>query len=269
ITKFVNALSAASEVGGPAACASLLGFSDHYTDHSFKVFFWKGYVRRASVDLPAGFSADFENIHGDQCRGDERVVVGTSGSDVVPLSKVNDYVFRPRECSHMCLYDFLRSTDVRQTPKRKSEAIYNFASPAYCDEAEEDSDLESEGGDAHLPADGVPPGTGKGTSSCLRFQRGHPLVGTHSVQMREEPYTLNFCGGPLPRPDRGDREEYCFTMLVLFAPGGWRTGSDLLNKATAWTEAFERTEFAAEHRQVMKNMNVLYECQDARDDYAA
>ncbi|KAI0349807.1 hypothetical protein OH77DRAFT_1370926, partial [Trametes cingulata] len=246
ITKFVNALSAASEVGGPAACASLLGYSDHYTDHVFKVFFWKGYVRRAMAGLPSGVPSEFENLIDDRDRADERVVLGTAGNDVVPLSKVNDYVFRPRECSRMCLYDFLRSTDVRQSAK-----------PDSCAE------------DAN--GDGARPLCDERAGSRFHFQRGHPLVGTHCVHIREvsSAYTLNFCGGPLPRPDRGDREEYCFVMLVLFAPDGWRTGADLLNKATSWSDAFEQADFKLEHRLVMKNMNVLYECQDARDDYSA
>ena len=58
-------------------------------------------------------------------------------------------------------------------------------------------------------------------------------------------------------------------MLVLFKPGGWRAGTDLRAANHSWAQAFSATTFKAEHIAVMKNMNVLYECLDARDDYSA
>ena len=44
ITKIVNALTAASEIGGPMASMYLLKHPDHYTSHKFRVCFWKTYV---------------------------------------------------------------------------------------------------------------------------------------------------------------------------------------------------------------------------------
>ncbi|KAL1944336.1 hypothetical protein VTO73DRAFT_3521 [Trametes versicolor] len=73
----------------------------------------------------------------------------------------------------------------------------------------------------------------------------------------------------LPRPDKGDREEYCRTMLVLFHPRGWRSGLDLKTPDQTWSDAFAAVTFSSGTLQIMKNMNVLYECHDARDDYAA
>ncbi|KAI9069924.1 hypothetical protein FKP32DRAFT_1557224, partial [Trametes sanguinea] len=243
ITKFVNALTVAAEVGGPSASAYLLGYPDHYTGHIFKTFFWKGYVRYAMRDIPA--TSTLNSVVEDD-EGPERVVIASARGSVLPLSKVNDYVFRPRECGAMSLYEFLRRTDVKAVGHDDNSDFSTNDSP---------DDME-----ADLPAGG-----------SFTFLQGHPQKSTHRVTVRsaERPWTLNFTGGVLPRPDRGDREEYAFVMLVLFAPGGWRTGRDLLCGRDSFSDAFQNTDFAAEHTRVMRNMNVLYECQDARDDYSA
>ena len=44
ITKIVNSLTAASEIGGPMASMYLLKHPDHYTSHLFRTCYWKGYV---------------------------------------------------------------------------------------------------------------------------------------------------------------------------------------------------------------------------------
>ena len=44
ITKMVNALTAASEIGGPMASMYLLKHPDHYTSHQFRPCYWRGYV---------------------------------------------------------------------------------------------------------------------------------------------------------------------------------------------------------------------------------
>jgi len=49
----------------------------------------------------------------------------------------------------------------------------------------------------------------------------------------------NFAGGSLPRCDRGDREYYCATMLMLFKP--WRHGKNLKDDDQSWDEAFQIT----------------------------
>ncbi|KAH9884313.1 hypothetical protein C8Q73DRAFT_621596, partial [Cubamyces lactineus] len=66
-----------------------------------------------------------------------------------------------------------------------------------------------------------------------------------------------------------DHEEYCCVMLVLFSPHGWRSGADLRGDAVSWSEAYDNCSFSAEHKRIMCNMNVLYECRDARDDYSS
>ncbi len=260
VTKFVNALSAATEIGGPAACAHLLGHPDHYTDHSFKTFYWKGYVRQAVALMPEQLVSSFADSYGILTPLDQdRVLIGKSTGAVVAFSKVNDYLFRPTRCENQSLYDYLRGNDTRQLPRRK-KAVGNSGSSA-----SSSSDSDSADGDPAGPISTA------ATPGIMRFTREHPLFLTHGVRSRPSPalWTLNFAGGVLPRPDRGDHEEYCCVMLVLFAPSGWRTGNDLLRGASTWSAAFSNTSFSATALVAMKNMNVLYECLDARDDFAA
>ena len=44
ITKIVNSLTAASEIGGPMAAMYLLKHPDHYTSHQFRVCYWRSFV---------------------------------------------------------------------------------------------------------------------------------------------------------------------------------------------------------------------------------
>ncbi|KAF9062493.1 hypothetical protein BDP27DRAFT_1140874, partial [Rhodocollybia butyracea] len=77
----------------------------------------------------------------------------------------------------------------------------------------------------------------------------------------------NFIGPPLPRPDKEDWEFYCCTILTLFKP--WRTGKDLKADEESWHESFENYEFGEKELLYIKNMNLRYECLDARDDFQA
>ena len=251
IVKVVNALSASAETGGPAVCAYLLGQPDHYTDRKFKVFHWYQYCLAAK-------SAFLDESAEPEDRGRERVLFVKSGERIVQLNKVDDYIYRPEHYSTKCLYDYLRATDVRRLPKsgraRTSAVLDDHDSEA-------DSSSDSESDEADIPSR-IPSGVHK-------FQQEHPRFGTHGVYQNNIKPVLNFVGRQLPHRDKGDREEYCFTMLVLFAPSGWRTGRDLKQDGETWTSAFNRATFTEHHVRVMQNMNVLYECLDARDDFAA
>ncbi|KAF5344629.1 hypothetical protein D9757_013899 [Collybiopsis confluens] len=103
----------------------------------------------------------------------------------------------------------------------------------------------------------------------LEFLSGHPLCKTHFVgRSRDWKKTVpNFTGGPLPRRDKEDREFYCCTMLVFFQP--WRTGEELKLPGQLWHDAFTEYKFSERHDLYMKNMNLRYECLDARDNYRA
>ncbi len=250
ITKVVNVLSARREIGGPAACSYLLGNPDHYTNREFKVLYWYTYLKRAMANV-----APEHDVLTKSDRIDDKVLMTVTEKRVVGLSKVNDYIFRPAEFEQMSVYEYLRCSEVVR--KRKKDVVEDELQSS-----EDDEDDDEMHGGEHAP---------NTDSAIFVLQSKHPLHRTHGVRYLQAglKYVINFTGGVLPRRDRGDRELYCATMLVLFAPGGWRTGSDLLRGCSSWSEAFDGTAFYSQHVVVMKNMNVLYECADARDDYAS
>ncbi|KAI0753906.1 hypothetical protein BC629DRAFT_1663000 [Irpex lacteus] len=236
LVRIVNGLTAKTEIGGPMACAYLLGQPDHYTDRTFKVFFWTSYAR-----IVANAWAESSGIDDDDdATYSDRVVVTASPSGLVPHRKANDYVFRPREMSHWCLTDFLACSDV--VPLRQC-------------------DLQPPSISSRLKRRSV--------FAVYRFLPDHPKYSSHGVRVLapDDHYVLNFVGPVLPRKDRGDREVYCRTMLALFCP--WRTGLELRPPDVSWDATFALFSFAPRHLRLMKNMNVLYECRDSSHDFAS
>jgi len=100
-------------------------------------------------------------------------------------------------------------------------------------------------------------------------EKEHLLYNTHQVQFddRRNNIVPNFVGESLPKCDREDREYYCATILILFKP--WRSGKNLKNQNYSWDKSFNLYEFNDQQKQYMKNFNIRYECNDARDDYFA
>ncbi|KAH9899679.1 hypothetical protein C8Q73DRAFT_625331, partial [Cubamyces lactineus] len=237
MVKIVNSLSALREIGAPAVCSYLLGYPDHYTNCHFKIFFWYSYVKQTLRDVDSTMLESVER--------DEDVILSKHEKSVIGITKVQDYVYRPSELEEWSLYEYLRSgLDV--------------------DEPDHSDDSEDE-------PDDTDPKVDVKRNNVYRLQEGHPLSQTHAVVLltTSTKPILTFAGGNLPRRDRGDREFYCAAMLTMFAPRGWRKGQDLLKDHGSWSSAFEATQFPEEYVQVMNNMNVLYECTDARDDYSA
>ena len=56
-------------------------------------------------------------------------------------------------------------------------------------------------------------------------------------------------------------------MLTLFQP--WRSGKDLKQEDYSWDETFNNHKFTDHQSQLIKNFNIRYECNNARDDYSA
>ena len=103
----------------------------------------------------------------------------------------------------------------------------------------------------------------------IRFTKHHPLYDSHACMqyVNHEQNIVNFIGKVLPRPDHGDRDDYCSTMLVLFKP--WRSGKDLKTENQSWEDAFNVHNFTSREKQIISNFNIKYECLDAQDDYNA
>ncbi|KAJ3482222.1 hypothetical protein NLI96_g7135 [Meripilus lineatus] len=121
--------------------------------------------------------------------------------------------------------------------------------------------IESLSQPAHLPR---PP---------LRFTYEHPNLMSHKVYLAEQPISkvLTWIGGVLPRNDKPehDKEAYSLAMSVFFRRPGWRTGMELKTATQTWQEAFQSAPFPLKAIDVMKNMRSVYECNDARHDFAS
>ncbi|KAI0311077.1 hypothetical protein OF83DRAFT_1023996, partial [Amylostereum chailletii] len=100
------------------------------------------------------------------------------------------------------------------------------------------------------------------------FLQNHPQRTTHTVKECSEVNAKvpTFVGGILPRADQGNYEDYCLTMLTLFKP--WREGGDLKEMEQNWEQAFQMHTFSSRQKDIMKFMQIRYECNDTRDDFA-
>ncbi|KAF8813191.1 hypothetical protein BYT27DRAFT_7032169, partial [Phlegmacium glaucopus] len=259
MTKIVNSLSAKLEIGSPMASMYLLGNPDHYTNFSFVPVYWQSFLNSSNLKTrTSGIAAPEHKVE----EYPEKLTIFKRNGCVVGFSPVHDYVYRPAQYNSMCLYDWISTCQRKKLPTRKRKKASTDSS------AESDADKEqgaSFGENAscigHNTATEVP------KSNLLPFLSGHPLAETHGVRYLKTARIPNFVGNTLPRHDQGDHEYYCSAMLALFKP--WRSGLDLRCKSNSWDEAFLSHEFSVRQLEVMKNMNIHYECLDAQDDFHA
>lgn len=261
ILKMANSLTSKIEIGGPMAAMYLLGNPDHYSSHSFVPFYWRPYVlyvenswveassyseqfaEAVCPQMYAYFEGDTEgtdSVDVDLSDGTvggtdepevegDSVVVTRSRGKIFSRSSVDDYRLRPVELSSVCLFDWIQCS--QRVLVRKGVAC---------------------------------------RARHLQYAEGHPLRDTHRIlydttrMLRVVP---NAIGPYLPRVDGEDREYYCCVMMTIFVP--WVSGLDLKPSNKAWSEAFEQTTFSTRHLALMSNMNIRYECYDARDDFHA
>lgn len=258
ITGIINSFTSKSEIGSPMAASYLLDLPDHYTSHEFKPIYWKSFVSEVLSDfpqahplLPNAESAD------DVIQNDYQVVV-TRGQvlsgrvNLVAVSPITDYIYRPREHENYCVYDWIR--------------LFVKTTGSICRQSSSSSLLlpKSKHGDCTSLA----LGQGSADTTVYAFCTPHEQERTHGVFLDCDRANIvpNFIGGALPRRDKGDREYYCCTMLTLFKP--WRQGTDLKTLTESWDAAFVAWEFSSRQIEVMAHFNLRYECLDARDDFS-
>ena len=291
ITKLINALTAKMEIGSPMASLYLLGNPDHYTSHKFIPFYWRNYVKEAKNAWKTEVEEDTA----------AKIMLQKNRSQYIGVSKVDDYIYCPAIYNDVYLYDWIRlsekskrSTKQQKIFEEKLKNKYNINSTDMNVDVEfrnglfEESDSEDElndlsietlgGGldnnsdsdaDKLLINPGVPQYAYESRTEVYAFMDQHPQYHTHQIHfLPNNKYIVpNFMGGILPRYDQGDHEYYCLTMLSLFKP--WRSGKDLKCENQTWNEAFNIYSFTTDQKILMKNFNVRYECNDARDDYSA
>ena len=294
MTKMVNTLTAKMEIGSPMASLYLLGNPDHYTSHKFTLFYWKNYVREARsawLDTENNTTNLFNTEYKD---APDKVVLQKYDGTYIGISSVYDYIYRPTAYERMSLYDWIRKA---KKDKRSKEDQQEF--DVHYDKDELESNAEDDSTDTEEEDEINFLGGGDSISDDIEdeleeqienidsedelnnyqdvhdehdghdFLSEHPQYRTHKVTVVDEGHALvpNFVGGGLPQCDQGDREYYCSTMLTLFKP--WRCGKDLKLENESWDEAFVGYAFSARQLDLMKNFNIKYECNDARDDYSA
>ncbi|KAI0793100.1 hypothetical protein BC629DRAFT_1263928, partial [Irpex lacteus] len=231
----------------------------HYTSHSFVRFYWKRYV----------------------------------DNGIVGLSPVYDYMCRPEKYDNVTLYDWIRQSrkmklsqketkpildeqdsysDIDSVSERDNNSDEESISDQVISETDYDSDEENTS-DQESSNDANQSNNDNDKSgdyhSFAFFTKQHPQYDKYKVKLTEEHYASvpDFIGGMLPRQDKGNREDYCMTMLTFFKP--WRTGLELKDIGTSWSDAFDSHTFTEHQLQVMKFFHIRYECKDSRDDYAA
>jgi hypothetical protein len=239
----------------------------------------------------------------------EKLVVqkGVEG-EIVGFSTVDDYMYRPKLFECKTLYEWVQMSTRCKKPKSqkkknlssedeykinetedKPHPKFKFKAKKYADYSEAETDdlnltTEDElsddnvdiseyeptecGSDASFDSEIEENYTGK-AATMYTFLKDHPLYKSHKVKFdKQKKNTVpNFVGGSLPRCDQGDREYYCATMLTLFKP--WRSGKCLKKEDQSFDEAFNSFNFTIQQTQYMKNFNLQYECNDARDDFSA
>jgi hypothetical protein len=277
-TQIVNSLTAKMEIGGPMASLYVLGNPDHYTNYQFVPFYWRGYVKQVlnAFDDNLNKDAEINKIP-------DKVVISKVNGSLVGLSKIDDYIFRPTIYDHVNLYDWIRLAKKerkKEKNSKQSKAVkydgidennlninQNETNVIFDDDHNNfihNNDSEEEQDECEYKNT-----QNQSLGNKYSFQSDHPQYETHQIHLLKDNYSKipNFIPNMLPRPDCGDREYYCCTMLTFFKP--WRLGTNIKAKSDSWDKTFVNHEFTRQQLDIMKYMNVRYECLDAHDDYSA
>ncbi|KAJ3519570.1 hypothetical protein NMY22_g13132 [Coprinellus aureogranulatus] len=161
----------------------------------------------------------------------DKLMLMKKDGQYVGLSLVYDYIYRPYEVEELCVYEFIQRCTRVAIPRSND---------------------------------------GQLSQGMYKFKDDHPLSATHALRINcgnVSRIVPNILGPALPRRDVGDQGDYAIAMLSLFKP--WRSGLDLRGGHGNWHDAFVNYDFPKRYTQLMSNINLKYECLDARDDYRA
>ena len=225
----VNSMMGRQEISHQQVMSYLVGGGDHYTSSKFSVLNWG-----AIVSYCDQFYLQL-TIHSLDCTWDDEMPVSLSfGNRAIMVSSQQlDYRYRSEACEFeaMCLYDFI----------------------AYIDKAK------------------LGKGTaGKRLSGSFSDHR-HPQFSTHYLWVRKEVRVPVLLGPSIPHPLRSAaaEEQWAKAVLLLFVP--WRNLLDMRSIDESWMSAYNRQchLISSRSRTIVANINVLNECKEARDVYAA
>jgi hypothetical protein len=91
------------------------------------------------------------------------------------------------------------------------------------------------------------------------------MFSTHYSRLHRLPFVPVILGPSLTRADRSSEEYglWCRAMLILFKP--WRSIEDLKTSHKSWSSVYDAHSFPDHLQTVIQNINVEFDCQDARD----
>jgi hypothetical protein len=255
MSKIVNLLSTKLEMGAPMISMYLLQNPDHYTSHKFIPFYWKSFVTEARKHWH----------HSEESFEPDKIALMKKKGKIIGLSPVFDYIYRSSDLEEMNLYEWIRRCERKKISKKQSGTAKKNSTLLFEQQSEPEDDNRLSPPVKKLNQSKQ----SKSKYATYHFLQTHPLHDTHYIQVADlnDKIAANFIGGPLPRMDQGDREYYCSTMLTFFKP--WRSGQDLKLSVENWNTAFLNYKFTKKQEELMKNMNIRYECLDSRDDYRA
>ncbi|KAF6740943.1 hypothetical protein DFP72DRAFT_863845 [Ephemerocybe angulata] len=203
---------------------------------------------------------------------DVTVEVTENGDLVTRLTLLEDYTYRGDDLSDLSLWEYVTHVQKikRPRPRRQKRGI------SVASKNSEVSDTNSTSSHDAMDVDPNERDSILFSQTASRpvfpLQSGHPQSHTHVLQIvhplqRWVPVPV---GPTIPRRDReSDLTDHSRLMLIFFKP--WYTQLDLLTTHTSWLDAFTEWTSTArpEDLRRIRNMQLLHECRDSRDDHNA
>lgn len=116
MTQIVNTLISKLEIGAPMASLYLLQHPDHYTSHRFVPFYWTSYVNEVRRSWNSENLVDID---------DDSLILTRSKNRILGVSVVFDYMYRPIEHEHLCVYDWIKQFEHVPVSKKCQNATTN------------------------------------------------------------------------------------------------------------------------------------------------
>ena len=287
LTIVVNSLLSRMEISHPQVMSYLVGGGDHYTSHRYRILYYTSFLRivqtywhdrhpdpisqasqtpstsrdqhgpplpgagHAAHNLPATATQTphqlslEETATSDNGTDEESVTLTLGHGSITAINQKQDYLLRPdtEPFNSMSLYQFVGLTEKVTSSNDNSR----LRDPAIIS-------------DSSRPR-------GRPRADRGTFLPTHPDFTTHLVRHRVIWVIPVLLGPRIPRHDGNDEERELWSriILTLFVP--WRSPADLKHAAESWHSAYLRNydQIPSQHRDIIRNMNVLNECRDARD----
>ena len=220
---------------------------------------------------------------------DEVILCTNSDGDIIPkTSVVEDYIYRGEKLSDLSVWDyFSRIEKIRKNKDKKKKLIDLDNADTYSDMSDtsdcEDDCIDSTHEtippeqlgilwDLHYHCNPLLTDNRKNKRPRIRFTSQHSDEETHrqKIRLRQSRLVPVPIGPPLPRRDREDSiEKHARLMLILFKP--WTSPLDLRESGRRWSDEYSIFLQTCDERFkiLIKNMQVLHECRDERDDHFA